>query len=123
MKFFTSTITKSFTFHGRATRSEYWAYTMTILVLFAAALALDIALTTFVFAPIVMALSTIPWIALMIRRIHDTGHSGLWLGATFIPFAGTLCMLYFCFKGSQVGPNAWGPEPGARRDIHGAAFA
>lgn len=95
-----------FNFKGRARRSEYWwtvvgLYLMTIVVYFLAlflgigttgfALFNDlrsVAAGSFVTAYTILCLwSVVIWIlmlALIFRRLHDTGHSGWLIGANFL---------------------------------------
>ena len=61
------------TFKGRASRSEYWWFT-----LFYALLGL-ISLISEILNAVISLLIFIPTIAVMVRRIHDTNNSGLLL--------------------------------------------
>ena len=50
-------------------------------------------------------------IALMIRRIHDLGKSGLFVLLAFVPVLGVIFSIYvFCAPG-QVGWNQYGEDP------------
>jgi uncharacterized membrane protein YhaH (DUF805 family)/cold shock CspA family protein len=57
----------------------------------------------------------LPWLGLVVRRLHDIGLSG-WLALLmFIPTIGTLALLVFGLIPSQGQANQWGPVPeGAR---------
>lgn len=53
----------------------------------------------------------LPSIAVGVRRLHDSGHSGLWLLIAFVPVVGGLVLLVFFVLDSEPGTNAYGPNP------------
>ncbi|MCC6909902.1 MAG: DUF805 domain-containing protein [Phycisphaerales bacterium] len=53
----------------------------------------------------------VPCIAVGVRRLHDTGRSGLWLLIAFIPVVGGLALLVFFVLDSEPGTDAYGPNP------------
>lgn len=91
-------------FKGRASRSEYWFfYLFGMIVLLVAALV----------SPELYLLSGlglfIPYIAVLTRRLHDTGRSGAmaWIG--LIPLVGFILLLVWtCSEGDKT-PNKFGP--------------
>ena len=54
----------------------------------------------------------LPSIAVVVRRLHDTGRSGWWYLISFVPFGG-FALLVFMFFDSESGSNQWGPDPKA----------
>ena len=52
---------------------------------------------------------SIPMISVSIRRLHDTGKSGLYFLLSFVPF-GNLILLFFFAEDSQQTPNQYGPS-------------
>lgn len=105
------------TFSGRARRSEYWFWALAVFIASVVANVLDTAMGN---GPgvggvgavtVLVALATfVPSIAVTVRRLHDTGRSGLWWFITFIPFVGVLILLVFTVLDS--GPNnQYGPNP------------
>ena len=53
----------------------------------------------------------LPSIAVLFRRLHDTGHSGwCWL-LGLIPIAGAIILLVWCCQDSDPMPNKYGPSP------------
>jgi len=58
---------------------------------------------------VVLAL-LIPNLAVTVRRLHDTGHSGWWLLIALVPLAGAIVLLVFTLQGSEP-PNQWGNGP------------
>lgn len=53
----------------------------------------------------------VPVAALGVRRLHDTGKSGLYLLIGLIPLVGGIIVLVFLGTDSQRGSNAYGPSP------------
>nr|WP_167302811.1 DUF805 domain-containing protein [Sphingobium vermicomposti] len=53
----------------------------------------------------------IPWIAVAVRRLHDTDRSGFWLLILFFPIIGSLVLLVFFIMSGTRGPNRFGPDP------------
>ncbi len=50
-------------------------------------------------------------LALLFRRMHDTGKSAWLLIPCIIPMAGQIFMMLWFLKDSQPGENQWGPNP------------
>ena len=53
----------------------------------------------------------LPNLAMQVRRLHDTGHSGWWWFIGLIPIIGFIVLLIFYVTDSKPGPNQWGPNP------------
>ena len=53
----------------------------------------------------------IPSIAVSVRRLHDTNHSGWWLLINLLPLIGTIILVFFLVRDSQPGQNQYGPNP------------
>lgn len=53
----------------------------------------------------------VPYLAVAVRRLHDTDRSGWYLLLGFIPFIGGLILLIFLVMGGTRGPNRFGPDP------------
>lgn len=113
-------LSKSFTFAGRASRSEYWYFTLFSLLLVLVGFLLVAALldtnpdsARFVTIIAVLCyLCLIPAsISVTIRRFHDINRSGwnLWWG--IIPYIGSLIVLFFMVQPSQAGSNQYGSMP------------
>lgn len=111
----TTCFRKSFSFEGRASRSEYWYFylfefivvlllEMMIIGSIGAPLYdfLNILLTFFSFACLPASISV------CVRRLHDTNHSGwnVWWG--LIPIAGALYLLYLTVKKGDSVANNYG---------------
>ena len=111
------------TLRGRSRRSEYWFVQLFLVVTNLLAAVIDLVLLdgdverfmaqggggivglVWIFATIV------PAIALLVRRLHDTGKSGWWALMILLPFAGAIVLLIFAVTDSDAGENQYGPSP------------
>ncbi|RED48316.1 DUF805 domain-containing protein [Seonamhaeicola aphaedonensis] len=107
-------------FNGRARRKEFWMfYLFHILIVFILAfvsgfLSGSSESLTVMIPLIIYGLATIiPYIAVCVRRLHDTGKSGWFFLISFIPYIGGLIILIFMAQNGNVGPNKYGPDPKA----------
>lgn len=98
---------------GRARRAEFWRYAVVMaagnqLALMLMGLtdvrALDLALT------VVVGYLTGLGVATLIRRLHDTGNSGLMALWALIPL-GVLVLWWLALRDGKPGPNKWGDSP------------
>jgi len=97
-------------FSGRSSRSAYWWFYLFGLLAVIAAAVLDVILATwFVYALVVLGM-LLPNLAVLVRRLHDTGHSGWWVLISFVPLIGLIVLLVFTVQASD-GPNQWGTGP------------
>ena len=98
-------------FSGRARRSEYWFFSLAILLAYIVA-AIIMAVVKPLGLLLIVALvlgAIVPGLAVSIRRLHDTGKSGLWYLIGFVPFGGIALLVFFC---QDSGPdNEYGPNP------------
>ena len=101
-------------FSGRARRKEYWYFTLFNFIIafvfgfISAFLGLDWLMILFYVYYLGIL---IPSLAVTIRRLHDTDHSGWWIFITFIPLVGTIIFFIFLVKNSTPGENQYGPNP------------
>lgn len=82
--------TKYVTFDGRASRSEYWWWT-----LFALLVSIIAGVIGERFSTVVSIALFLPSIAVAARRLHDIDRSGWWQLIALIPLVGWLIMLYW----------------------------
>ena len=54
---------------------------------------------------------SLPGISVMVRRFHDTGHSGLWFWLCLIPIVGWIIILVSLFSDSNPNANEYGDNP------------
>ncbi|MFJ9636869.1 DUF805 domain-containing protein [Streptomyces sp. NPDC101178] len=98
-------------FSGRARRKEYWMFTLVHLivaaVLYGLGLAIDTMLPYFIYA-----LATIvPSLAVLVRRLHDTGRSGWWFLIAAVPLVGGIILLVFLASEGKPEQNQHGANP------------
>jgi uncharacterized membrane protein YhaH (DUF805 family) len=100
-------------FDGRASRSEYWWWQGWLLLGAVAwwTLWASLPVVAELLAVVLLLAIIVPGLAVLVRRLHDTGRSGGWILVGLIPLLGELTLLYFTLKDSEDGPNAWGPPP------------
>lgn len=102
---------KYFLFDGRATRAEYWSYTLTLLGIYI----LVSVLGGILLPESVMALVTsiifigtfIPGLGVSVRRMHDINKSGWWIFITLIPIIGSIWFLILTLQKSWPGPTEY----------------
>lgn len=105
-------------FSGRARRTEYWMFTLFNALISIALTVLDALFGTLDLEAGIGLLSTIyalavlvPSLAVLVRRLHDTGRSGWWMLIALIPFLGGLILFVFTVMDSEPGRNDYGPNP------------
>ena len=100
-------------FDGRASRSEYWWWQGWLLLGAVVwwTLWASLPVVAELLAAILLLAIIVPSLAVLVRRLHDTGRSGGWILVGLIPLLGELTLLYFTLRDSEDGPNAWGPPP------------
>ena len=82
---------------GRATRSEYWWFTL-----------FNFILACIPFVNLICLFTFIPGITLGVRRMHDTNRSGWWLLLSIVPLIGLIVIVWLCTEGSREA-NDFGP--------------
>ena len=97
-------------FDGRSHRTEYWMFFLfNFLAMFALGfiegfLGLFSNSDQSVLSSVYLLAVLIPGIAVGVRRMHDTNHSGWWI---IIPIVN---LVFACSKGTE-GDNQFGPDP------------
>lgn len=97
-------------FADRACRSEYWYWTLFVILGSIVTMIIDavigIRLTDAIFGLAII----LPGIAVSVRRLHDLDRTGWWVLLAFIPLIGAIVLIvWFCTKGTE-GPNRFGPD-------------
>lgn len=117
MDWYLEALKKYAVFSGRSRRKEYWFFTLVnvVLSLLLAFLDLQLGLAGEAgwgpFSAVYNLALLIPGIAVTVRRLHDTGRSGLWFFIALLPCIGGLILLIFMIEDSQFGENQYGPNP------------
>lgn len=124
MNYYFAAFRKCAVFKGRATRSEYWYFTLFNILAVGIFGLIDQVMGTFNFDAGYGPLSAIytlamilPGLGVSIRRLHDTGRSGWWFMITAIPILGLLVFLYFALLESDPNPNQYGESPSWKYNI------
>lgn len=101
------------TMEGRAPRSEYWWFIVFnwITFVFTAIVFSFIgmfaggeegAMIAGMIGYLIVCLALIcPNVCVLVRRLHDTGHSGFWYFISFVPLIGGLWLLFLLLQGSD----------------------
>src|ERR1700704_2953021 len=99
MSWFIIALKKYATFSGRSRRSEYWYFTLFYLLIYILLMLVDMATGIYSTESEIGLLTTLfalamllPSLAVTIRRLHDTGHSGWWILIGAIPLLGGLIL-------------------------------
>ncbi len=110
-------------FSGRARRKEYWFFVLINFLITIALAFVDGIVGTFDPQTGFGALSAIyglavfiPYLAVTVRRLHDTSRTGWWILIVFLPLIGAIVMLVFMFLDSTAGTNEYGPDPKGAQD-------
>lgn len=107
------------TFSGRALRSEFWFFTLFVLLASLVANVVDYGIlgrSTEDFGPISAIFSLavlVPSFAAGARRLHDTDRSGWWQLLVLIPIIGVIVLIVFFATKGEDGDNRFGAAPKA----------
>jgi len=113
-----SVLSKYMVIRGRARRSEYWWFVLAILVGNIACATIDQVMETKVFSFIFSLLILIPSLTVLVRRLHDTGKSGVWAFWLLVPIVGWAILLVLILRGSDQGANKYGSNPKSGLTLH-----
>lgn len=98
------------TFSGRAGRSEFWWFTLFWYVVNGVALLFELMLDVPKLSLIAWAALIVPWGAVAVRRLHDTGRSGWKLLISIIPLFGFVWLVVVAAQESHR-DNQYGQAP------------
>lgn len=112
----------AFNFSGRARRREYWLFCLfnscviPALALIAAVFSMDAGdvslFTGSLLIPTVYSFfAFLPTLAVIVRRLHDTGKSGAFLLFVLIPIVGEILLLVWLLQDGDIGDNRYGKNP------------
>ena len=107
-------------FKGRSRRSEYWFIQLFLIITNLAAAAIDLALMDGdvdrfianggggIVGLIWILVTILPALAVLVRRLHDTGKSGWWAVLGLVPLVGGVVLFVFSVLDSTAGENQYG---------------
>ncbi|KOC31256.1 DUF805 domain-containing protein [Clostridium botulinum] len=113
LKYYKKCMSKYITFCGRATRKEYWYFTLSNILISLSLSMIWMALTSEdlwdnnPLRRIYLIIIFIPSLTVSIRRLHDINRSGWWILLCLIPFINIILLLCFCVE-SDEGSNKYG---------------
>ena len=111
---FTSAIKSGFSnyanFSGRASRSEYWYFTLFSVIVNIGASLIDQILGIYIVAGLAGIALIIPGLSMIWRRLHDVDKSGAWFFIIFTCVGAIVLLVWYVTKGT-AGPNRFGPDP------------
>lgn len=112
MNYYLEVLKKYAVFSGRASRAEYWYFMLFHIIISFVLIIIDESIgDTRILIRIYFLAIFIPHVAVIVRRLQDTNHNGLWFFVGFIPFIGIIILLVFMALDSQLGENKYGPNP------------
>lgn len=122
MHWYIEVLKKYVVFSGRARRAEFWYFFLfsAIISIFLTVIDEFMGLKFEMRGENLGFLSTlyyiavfIPYLAVIVRRLHDTDRSGWWILIAFIPIVGVIVLLVFLILAGKHGDNRFGPDPKA----------
>ena len=90
-------------FSGRATRSEYWYFTLVNFLISLILALLNLEIVSNVYSLLVF----IPGLAVFWRRMHDTNRSGANFFWVFLPVIGWIIVLIYLVLPTKPGENKY----------------
>lgn len=105
-------------FAGRSGRLAFWIFTLVDgAILATAAIAVMLTDRPEIYNKIIggaliyLLVTSLPRIAVAVRRLHDTGRSGWWILLALLPGPGTLALLYWFILDGEPAANRYGTSP------------
>lgn len=111
-----------FNFKGRARRKEFWFFVLFQLIILILIYIIQFVLfyeffdeiekkyDAYILLEFFILITLIPFLSVTVRRLHDTGSSGFWLIALFIPIISVVPLAYLLIKGNGE-TNKFGENP------------
>ena len=114
---FISVFTNWKNFHGRACRSEYWYFVLSVSLIAFVLTSLEVLLGIFSeetgygpFSGLFQIITFIPSISVTSRRLQDRGISGWWQ-LSYITIIGLFVILVLVILPAKEDENKWGRNP------------
>jgi len=115
---YTQPYRKYATLAGRASRREYWVFSLVNAAIGLALMGVDINLGVYsdkyglgLLSGVFSLASFIPGISVTIRRLHDSNLSGGWFWINLVPIFGGLISFIQMLRRGTRGENRFGPDP------------
>ena len=112
-------ITKKYAeFSSRASRKEFWLFFLFYCIAVVVLSVIDGIVGTYdvesgygVFSGIFTLVTLVPYLAVCVRRLHDTDRSGWWLLLCLVPLIGLIWFIVVCCLKGSDGENRFGADP------------
>jgi uncharacterized membrane protein YhaH (DUF805 family) len=112
MQWYLAVLKKYVVFSGRAHRREYWMFFLINVIFTIVARVADSFLGTgYLLYGFYACATLLPSVAVGVRRLHDTDHSGWWTLIAFVPLLGAIVLLVFLIREGAQNDNRFGPSP------------
>jgi uncharacterized membrane protein YhaH (DUF805 family) len=114
--YYTGVLQKYVDFSGRARRAEYWWFLLVNFLISVGLRIVDTILGTGevnygIISGLYSLAVLLPSLAVLARRLHDTGRSGWWMLIAIIPIIGAIILIIFTIQDSEPGMNKYGANP------------
>jgi uncharacterized membrane protein YhaH (DUF805 family) len=109
-------LSKYATFSGRTSRSGYWWFYLFYILVLVGASIVDAVIKTPILTGLAVLGLFLPSLAILVRRLHDTDHSGWWVLISFVPLVGTIVLIVFACTDSGP-PNKYGDGPDGKGNL------
>ena len=126
MSWYLEVLKKYVVFDGRARRKEYWMFVLFNVLISVVLILVDRTAGLTAAAKGIDPLNTLyslavllPFLAVTIRRLHDTGRSGVYILFALIPCIGGIIMIVWMATEGERGRNQFGPDPKSRAPRRG----
>ena len=104
-------------FGGRARRREFWGFALVHALIIVLLVMVDSFLSGGandgygVLSGLYWLATLLTTLAVGVRRLHDTGRSGLWILVGLVPILGWIVLVFLYLMDSEPGTNPYGPNP------------
>lgn len=118
MNWYLEAMKKYAVFNGRSRRKEYWYFFLFNIIISIILRFIDVVIGSFsveagmgLFGSVYILAVLVPWMAVMVRRLHDVDLSGWWMLLGVFPYIGAIVLLVFMTQDSNPDENQYGENP------------
>ena len=111
MTYYVSVLKNYVGFTGRARRAEFWQFVLVNFIIGVILGIVDTAIKSQILGGIYDLAILLPALAVLTRRLHDTGRSAWWLLLYIVIIIGWIVLIVFAALEGTPGDNKYGPNP------------
>lgn len=118
LNWYLTALRKYAVFEGRARRKEFWFFVLFYLLFYLLVVIVDRVFGTYdvewdvgLFEVCYSLAFLIPYLAVAVRRLHDTERSGWWIFIALIPIGGIVWLIVLLSLDGDSGENRFGADP------------